>query len=267
MKRPDKPVIVEVKRGGRKTLVKAVKPKARTVLTEAPPERPQNEAWRAADRLFTRKTATEPSARTTGKDVPARRVLQSLVEETPPAPASEAPREKKADRVPARTAEPARRRGRPPKVPAAELRRPAPDEAEVARALETLGRLEANRKAAATAPRVVGPDLVERRRSSAEPLVPTQKRRGRPPKPRPEAREPSFAERVWTSSKDLLEDDAPEAAPVVARHVAPVAVPRAHVAHAASAPVETRERVSFRTRLGLAKPGERWKRRLRGYAR
>lgn len=268
MKRPDKPVIVEVKRGGRKTVVKAVKPKTRTILTEPPPERPQNQAWRAADLLFSPKRVTETPAGEA--KAPVRRVLRSL-EAATPAPEPELSRAPKAARTVASEPSTGRRRGRPPKVPAAELRRPSPNAADVARALETIGRIDAHRrKPAAAAPaveRTAGPDLVERRRSTAQPLVATPKRRGRPPKVRPDPREGSFAERVWTSSKALLEDDA-AAAPVPSRPAPAGGVPLAPAGLVAGvAASEGRGRVSFRARLGLPKPGERWKRRLRGHAR
>jgi hypothetical protein len=262
MKRQDKPVIVEVKRAGRKPLVKATRPEPNMAAPE-PVREVQSDARRAADLLFTPRApvavAPDMSAMESGdRTSSTRRVLPSLVEPVA-APAEPEPAMEEQPRR--RGPKPGSRRVKPAVDEPVERIDIAPDAEIASRALDTLSRLESRSAVRASAGSQT--DLVEQRRSAATPLVSEPKRRGRPPKIRTDVvtAEPD-GDRVWTSSKIF---DEGEDAPAVPAPVAPVVRPLRPMALVAT--TAQHGHLSYRSRVSAFKPGERWKRRLRGHAR
>jgi hypothetical protein len=256
MKRQDKPVVVEVKRAGRKPSVSAGRSEPQMILPE-PAREVHSDARRAADLLFTPRAPTAsaaeiPSSTDGDRTSPARRVLPSLVEpvvEVEPLPvAEEQPRR--------RGPKPGSRRVRVHVEDSADRTDVVPDSEIASRALDTLSRLES--RAAVRPSSSAKADLVEQRRSAATPLVGEPKRRGRPPKIRADVPVVEPAEdRVWTSSKVF--DESGDAPALIVRALHPVAVPVLTTQPGAH--------LSYRSRVSAFKPGERWKRRLRGHAR
>ena len=179
-----------------------------------------------------------------------------------------------------------RGRGRPPRNPGAVLvskgaRTKTLDSDIASQALDALQRLGAR---GPQAPAASKPDLFELRQQSATPLVSVAKRRGRPPKLVRDIHPQPQGERIWASSKVFAaDDDVANGARLPADAVAApreLSLPVRRLVHAAIGIAQAdgnraegheggraQDRLSFRARVSQFKPGERWKRRLRGFAR